>query len=65
MKNNNQENEPPKFPPNIIIREGGGSFCKECGSSTIRKHRWFGKILGCIQSECGNYYKNKPSVSTG
>lgn len=47
-------------PPSRIIREGGGTRrCEICHSSV--KRRWFGlgRIVGCIQPRCWNYYGYK------
>lgn len=48
--------EKPKPPLPRIIREGTIGDCPECGSTTVKKFLWFGKQIGCIQSECKNYY---------
>ena len=47
----------PKPPLTRIIREGTIGDCKKCGSTTIKKFIWFGKVIGCIQPDCENYYK--------
>jgi len=47
----------PKFPPLRMIREGSSAPpCPKCGSSQMRKFPLFGKVTGCIQPECENYY---------
>jgi len=43
-------------PLSRIIREGTIGDCLYCHSTTIKKYRWFGKELGCIQPECSNYF---------
>ena len=47
----------PKPPLTRIIREGTIGDCKKCGSTTIKRFIWFGKVMGCIQPDCENYYK--------
>ena len=49
----------PKPPPCRIIREGTIGSCPKCHSTEVRKYWLFGEIIGCIQPECENYYKNK------
>ena len=48
----------PKFPSSSIITEADiRKKCTICGSSLKRKH--FFKVLGCCQSKCKNFLKNK------
>jgi hypothetical protein len=49
--------ERPTPPPCRLIKEGGVDFCKTCGST--QKRAWFGlgRVLGCIQPKCWNYYR--------
>lgn len=50
--------ERPIPPPGRMIVEGSlPSFCPTCGST--QKHAWFGfgRVLGCIQPKCWNYYR--------
>jgi len=55
--------KPPPFPPSRIIKEGTMGSCPQCGSTEVRGGllRFFGigKMIGCIQPECENYYKLK------
>lgn len=55
--------EPPKFPPSRIVKEGTIGSCPRCRSTEVRGGLLgffgIGKILGCIQPECENYYKHK------
>lgn len=52
--------EPPKGPLSRIIKEGTCGTCPKCKSTEVKRFGFFGKILGCIQPECENYYlKNK------
>lgn len=57
----NQVPEPPKCPPNRLIRDSAfvaTGFCEKCGSSI--KSKWlFFKGDGCIQPECENFWENK------
>jgi len=46
----------PEPPLARIIIERTLGDCPICGSTTIKKWRWFGKKLGCIQPKCKNYY---------
>jgi hypothetical protein len=39
-----------------IIREGTIGDCPHCGSTSIKRWVWFGKIIGCINPSCSNYY---------
>lgn len=48
--------EVPGFPLCRIIREGTVGDCPVCQSTTIKKYKWFGPTLGCIQPNCKNYY---------
>jgi hypothetical protein len=57
MKKIKQISSPPKPPLGRIIREGTIGTCPLCHSTEIRKYRFFGKKIGCIQPECKNYYK--------
>jgi hypothetical protein len=45
-------------PPCRLIREGTMGDCPNCGSTTVKRWIWFGKIIGCINPECINYEKN-------
>jgi hypothetical protein len=51
----------PKPPHGRRIKEGTIGDCPICHSTTIKKYRWFGKSLGCIQPACPNFFikKNK------
>jgi len=40
----------------ILIREGTTGDCPHCGSTSIKRWIWFGKIIGCINPGCSNYY---------
>lgn len=56
--------EKPKWPLNSKIYEGDFGSCVKCGSSELRsvigiKSFGIGKVIGCIQPECDNYYKGK------
>ena len=42
--------------PPILIREGTLGDCPHCGSTSIKRWIWFGKIIGCINPGCSNYY---------
>lgn len=52
--------KPPEPPPPRRIKEGARGFCKKCGSSF--KTTFWGKIRGCIQPKCENYYKLEKKV---
>ena len=59
-------NNIPKPPPIRLITEYSASgICPKCGSSLRRRFEWLGilfgigKVLGCIQPECENYYKKE------
>jgi hypothetical protein len=41
----------------ILIREGTIGDCPNCGSTTVKRWIWFGKIIGCINPGCSKYYK--------
>jgi hypothetical protein len=53
----------PAPPPMRLIRESSvlelrdPSFCRICGSSLKRSWFGLGKVIGCIQSKCWNYYE--------
>lgn len=51
----------PKPPHGRRIKERTIGDCPICHSTTIKKYRWFGKSLGCIQPTCPNFFikKNK------
>lgn len=49
--------KPPKPPIGRIIREGSIGLCSKCGSSLQKS--LFGKIKGCIQPKCENYWEIK------
>jgi len=49
--------EYPKPPIARIIREGTIGDCPYCGSTTVKRWIWFGKIIGCINPKCPKYYK--------
>ena len=40
-----------------IVIEGTHGTCPKCRSTEIKKYKFFGKKLGCIQPRCENYYK--------
>ena len=46
-----------------LIKEGTVGTCPFCGSTELHKYEWFffrlGEKIGCIQSECENYYLNE------
>lgn len=54
--------------PSRLVKEGTIGDCPNCGSTTLRKYEWpdswlalfgrWGKKIGCIQSECENYYNS-------
>jgi len=46
----------PSPPPYRLIKEGTMGDCPHCGSTSIKRWVWFGKIIGCINPECTNYY---------
>jgi len=51
----------PKPPLSRILEEGIYEYCNKCGSTLKRKFNLplfirFGKVLGCIQPKCENYY---------
>ncbi len=48
----------PQFPLSRLITEGTIGDCPSCGSTTLKKWKWFGEKIGCIQPECENYYHN-------
>lgn len=50
---------PPKPILCRIIKEGTIGDCPKCKSTTIKRFIWFGRSIGCIHTECTNYYKNK------
>lgn len=54
------KNPKPKPPLARIMKEGVEDYqgCPKCGSTLIRRFGFL-RILGCIQSECENYYKRK------
>jgi hypothetical protein len=46
-----------------IIEEGfEHTCCKKCGSTQRRRFYFFGKIIGCIQPECENYYDKRVTI---
>ena len=49
--------EYPKPPIGRLIREGTIGDCPYCGSTTVKRWIWFGKIIGCINPGCSKYYK--------
>ena len=53
--------KPPKPPLDRIIRDHSIGTCPLCGSTEQRKYQFFGvgKIIGCINPDCKNYYKGK------
>jgi len=58
MKNKMKNLPPlPKPPLGRIIREGTVGDCPKCHSTTVKKFKWFGSILGCIHPECENYFE--------
>ena len=52
---------PPKPPLSRIIREHTIGDCPKCGSTQNKNHHFlwwnFGRIIGCINPDCNNYYK--------
>jgi hypothetical protein len=56
--------EKPKPPLCRVIREGTIGTCPKCHSTEQKKHNFldfsWGKILGCINPDCENYYKKMP-----
>jgi hypothetical protein len=49
------DHQKPQFPLSYIIEENdNGKFCPTCCSSL--RSNWYGKIIGCIQPKCSNYY---------
>ena len=56
----------------IVMDYSVSGYCKLCHSSLQRRFKWIGhifgigKVIGCIQPECDNYYgkhlKNKLTV---
>lgn len=53
----NKENFKPQPPLTRVLRDDLSPECPICHSSV--KRSFFGKIKGCIQPDCINYYKNK------
>lgn len=50
----------PVFPCGALIYETDiRQKCPKCGSSFKRKWIWLGRVLGCIQPRCENYYGGK------
>ena len=51
----------PKPPLSRIIREGTIGTCPKCHSTEEKKYNFltfsWGKILGCINPKCENYFK--------
>ena len=57
---NEIKNDPPKKPILRFIQEGNEyPTCEKCGSSLKKRFYFFGKVFGCIQPECVNYWKCK------
>ena len=59
----------PKAPLNRIVREGTSGDCPECHSTILRKYEWgifgrWGRKLGCLQPECGNYHNSPKNKRT-
>ena len=48
---------PPSPPLSRVIREGTDGDCPSCKSTTLKRFKWFGMSMGCIQPKCENYYK--------
>jgi len=48
---------PPAPPLSRVIREGTFGTCPNCKSTEIKRYRYFGKIIGCINEKCFKYYK--------
>ena len=46
-----------------LIKEDTIGDCPDCGSTTVRKYKIFGKKIGCIQPKCPNYYKKQKKLS--
>lgn len=51
----------PKPPLTRLIREGTLGTCPDCKSTEVKRFIFFGKLIGCIQPKCKNYYKNEQS----
>lgn len=52
--------DPPKPPLCRLIKEGYTlPLCPKCGSSQKRSFPLFGKIIGCIQPGCDNYFARR------
>ena len=50
----------PKKPILKLIQEWNeGPTCEKCGSSLKKQFYFFGKIFGCINPECENYWKKE------
>lgn len=50
----------PPGPPGCVRREAGtpwGPFCPICRSDMKRRFWLFGKLLGCINEDCKNYWR--------
>ena len=46
-----------KPPLSRIVKEGTIGDCICCKSTTIKRFIFFGKIIGCINSQCKFFYK--------
>ena len=61
MKENQSIPSPPKPPLSRVIREGTIGTCPKCHSTEEKKYNFlgfsWGEILGCINTDCKNYYK--------
>ena len=59
MKRDKYKIDPSRITPPLgrLIREGTVGDCPSCGSTTIKRYKWFGMSIGCIQNGCSNYYK--------
>jgi hypothetical protein len=58
--------EKPVQPMTRIIREGTYGTCPKCHSTEQRRFNFlffsWGKILGCINPQCENYYFKKINI---
>jgi len=55
---NNVIPDPPAPPLSRIITEGTSGSCPKCGS-TEKLSMGFGRVVGCIQPKCENFWENK------
>jgi len=58
--------EKPKPLPLRLLQEGHeDDVCDKCGSSVKRTLFGLGRVRGCIQPECSNYYYDPGTSSSG